>query len=172
MDILNKLPLVICHNDLFWENMLQLPSKKKLYSIDYEFGALNHLGSDLVSIVSELLIDYGSDSESFDPSDCPSKEDLHQMIKFFFFLYLNPKVVDSLDDSVEMPQKVLESEAFKSFDSELIEHFLSAFDILYKLLGIFWIWRSLYVLDCSNEDIDHLNWANDVITKEKFTIPL
>lgn len=168
--ILDRLPLVVCHNDLFWENLLQEPSKKRLHSIDFEFAGINYLGSDVISLVSELLIDYSSNKDSFAPEDCPSKQDIHQMLRFYLFLFENRSILRELDDSSEMVGSVLNSKEYQAFESPLLADLIKAVPLIFKLLNIFWIWRSFYILDKTESEVDYLSWSNDLIAKHDFTL--
>lgn len=61
--------VVLCHNDLHPENILQDKDTNEIYLIDYEYADYNYYEYDLANTVNELLITYGSNRFSIQDID-------------------------------------------------------------------------------------------------------
>jgi thiamine kinase-like enzyme len=58
LEILNKTPMVLCHNDCHLGNILS--SSKGDFIIDFEFSQFNYMGYDLGNFLNEWATEYGA----------------------------------------------------------------------------------------------------------------
>ena len=86
--------LCICHNDLYYENILYNLDNKKFDLIDFEFCGLNLPFSDLINLINEFIIDYTKEDFPFfkiETKNFPKKNKLKLYIKAYLFFYKNKK---------------------------------------------------------------------------------
>lgn len=77
---------MICHNDLFTQNILLLPDER-IMIIDNEYSAPNYLGVDVLNFFIESCITYDSrefDISKFDSKKFIDKNTLENYVNFYF----------------------------------------------------------------------------------------
>jgi thiamine kinase-like enzyme len=90
----NKQPMIICHNDFYWLNVLKKNSGGVML-IDYEYTAFNPLGWDIANYYTERNFRYNKETHAFDyVEDLPSFEERSLVYKYYLLC-----LGDSFDSS-------------------------------------------------------------------------
>lgn len=80
--------MVLCHNDLFYKNILFSIEKQKYLLIDFEYSGYDMLGIDLANIFNEIMFDYKSEMigcENIHFNLYPKESTLTKYYHFYLF---------------------------------------------------------------------------------------
>lgn len=154
---------MLSHNDGYWGNMLLESPSPRIHLIDFELSSVNYLGGDLVQLMSEMMMDYDKEGDTFCPEDLPSVDLINEMIKVMCFFYYRPESFETFAGSMDLRKQLQESSEFRDFEHESVDDMRRAFPHLKRVNDLFWSLRSFYLLMTGSKEAskDYLTYVNE-----------
>ena len=153
--IANGLPLIMCHNDLHWTNVL-MKTTGGYQLIDFEYSAFNPLGWDLVSyyVFAGFVFDKQAEVFIYTPQ-LPSIDEVRLVYKYYLLC-----MTDGFDSTAPVDGQMMFEIARGKYDSFLdmpaFENLVQpkAFLGLVYLCNIQWLlFNCMMISDMPNEPI-------------------
>ena len=144
----NKLPMIICHNDFYWLNVLKKNSGGVML-IDYEYTAYNPIGWDIANYYTERNFFYNQETHKFEyREDLPSLEERLLVYKYYLLC-----LGDEFDSSVMVDNQFLFDLSAGKYNHMIDQKQLSMladdqhFSKLCFLVNLQWIFFNCIMLD-------------------------
>lgn len=148
IDSANKLPMMVCHNDFYWLNVLRKDAGGYLL-IDYEYTAFNPIGWDIANYYTERNFEYDNGTHTFKfYQDLPGKEERSLVYKYYLLC-----LSDAFDHNTPVDAQFLFDLTAGKFDSLIdVDQLASLVDEasfmrLVYLVNLQWIYFNCVMLE-------------------------
>jgi len=157
--------VVLSHNDLHSQNVLNLKENNKLVLIDFEYADYNYRGYDIANVFNEGLFEYDASEHPFyrcDESKYPTHQELFDFVKYYLFFYKfeirRDETAQYLEDEDELTRYIQQHHNLDEFIEE-VEEIIKEVKACSLFSHYYWILWSIIMSKNNNGNLDHLHYA-------------